>query len=276
MSTIPIEYSIKKKIKTTEENCYENCDENCDENTEEILSKFDILVINKGWNSKNENFIVSIGENAAAFKYMHDKISHRYIIYDAILKISIAILGVLLSADSFFNTQYIIFKQTILFILAIVGVINNFLDYGKSSIEHKHSSYLFSILYHDIQNVMCMYKKERPNAIKYIQHSIKQYDHLEVTGPDIPKSTLEQFKKSINDTKSTNDIVNKIQKIDIITEPNSSFIINNRHNLSNIQDAFSIKGDLCEKDNLSLNDYNRVRGLNIQSEYEMNRLYSHV
>ena len=153
---------------------------------------------------------------------------------------------------------------------------NNFLDYGKSSIEYKHSSYLFSILYHDIQHIMCMYRKDRPYAITYIQNSIKQYDHLEITGPDIPKYILKQFKSDTSNNVENEDVksIKSVKNTDDVVEPlHNCFKINNRQNLSNIQDAFSINGDLCEKDNLSINDYNRSRGLNIQSDYETNRFY---
>lgn len=270
-------------------------DQDLNSSTSENVNKFDILLLNNGWNDNNEKFIVSIGENAASFKYMHEKTSVRYLLYDNIIKIGITITSILLSADTFieiFQTNNVlqIFNKVVVFCLAIVSIIYNFLKYAELSTNHSYSASSFGILYHDIRNIMCLYRKDRPNAIKYIQNSIKQYDHLEVNGPKISNSTLNEFKKTFSNTNiSVPDIADKIQKIDIITEPNNIsskieintdqkntvFNINNQSNLSQIHDAFKIDGDLSEHDQISIKQYNNYKNSDKQTEYEMNRFMSH-
>lgn len=251
---------------------------------DEPLSKLDILILNNGWNDKNENFIVSIGENAASYKYMHDQTANLYSSYGLILNMSMAILGVLLSADSLMNFSSSeplrILQQILSFILALIVIMNNFLDYDKLVIEHKYSSNSFSILYHDIRNIMCTYRKDRPNAIKYIQNILKEYDHFEVSGPDISDSMLKKFKTKFKDSDiSMPDITDKIQKIDIIIEPhtiNDKFSINNQHNLGMIQDAFCIDGDLNENDNITVQNVKKYAGFQKHSDYEMSRFSRNI
>ena len=254
------------------------------------LDKLDILALNNGWNDKNEKFIVSIGENAASYKYMHEKVSFRYIIYDRIIKIFMTILTVIVMADYYttISHEYIRVLQIILSsILAIISLIYNFLSFAELSKDHIHSASSFGIVYHDIRNIMCLYRKDRPNAIKYIQYAIKEYDHLEVNSANIPNWQLIDFEKKFKDKNiSIPDIANHIQKIEIISEPGNInnvinnktiFKINNTNNLSNIQECFKIDGDLSETDNLTYTDLvKRKDHLNKQSEYEMKRFMSHI
>ena len=263
----------------------ENENENETEIENEIYKKLDVLLLNNGWNDKNEKFIVSIGENSASYKYMHEKISKSYIIIDNIIKIFITITSILISADSFINIfemndTVIILNKIITFLLAIISIVYNFLNYAQLSSDHTHSASSFGLLYHDIRNIMCLYRKDRPNAVKYIQHSIKQYDHLEVSGPNIPNYILNQFKKTFKNTDiSIPDIADKIQKIDIIVEPNkinehsqlnNSFILNNQSNLSQINDSFKIDGDLSETDFINSNNKTKNKLLEYQLKRFMN------
>lgn len=262
----------------------------------QLLGKLDLLALNNGWNANNEKFIVSIGENAASYKYMHEKVSARYVVYDRIIKIVMTILTVIVTADYYialFQTNQIatIIQTVISTILAIMTLIYNFLNYVELSKDHTNTASLFGILYHDIRNIMCLYRKDRPNAIRYIQRAIKEYDHLEVNGPDIPNWQLLDFQKKFKKANiSMPDVTDRIQKIEIIQEPGnnlnmninkesnkSTFKLNNTNNLTQIQECFKIDGDLSENDNLTYSDLlKRKENLNKESDYEMNRFMSHI
>lgn len=285
-----------KKIQPNTDNDIVNTNANTDTDNDNIndndkLDKFDILEMNASWNDKNEKFIVSIGENSASYKYMHEKVAVRYITYDRIIKIYTTIATVVLTANfytTFFQTSIVgsIVQTVIGTILSITSLIYNFLNYAELSKDHTHSASSFGILYHDIRNIMCLYRKDRPNAIRYIQHAIKEYDHLEVNGANIPDWQLADFaKKFKNKDISMPDVADRIQKIEIISEPGNynidvldnkiNFKINNDNNLKDIQECFKIDGDLSEKDNLTVNDLlKRKENLNKQSEYQMSRFMS--
>lgn len=257
--------------------------------------KLDILTLNQGWNDNNEKFIVNIGENSASFKYMHEKLASRYIFYDRIFKIFITISTVIVTADYYITlfqaTQIGSIVQTIIStILAITSLIYNFLNFAELSKDHTHYASLFGIVYHDIRNIMCLYRKDRPAAIRYIQHTIKEYDHLEVSGPNIPSWQLYNFQKKFKHKNISMPEVDKIQKIEIIIEPGkindpenvnknitSNFTINNENNLHQIQECFKIDGDLSEINNITYNDLlERKIQLTKQSDYELNRFMSNI
>lgn len=265
----------------------------------ERLGKLDLLALNNGWNANNEKFIVSIGENAASYKYMHEKVAARYIVYDRIIKIFITILTVIITADYYiaiFQTNQIatVIQAVISTILAIMSLIYNFLNYVELSKDHTNTASLFGVLYHDIRNIMCLYRKDRPNAVRYIQRAIKEYDHLEVNGPNIPDWELSDFQKKFEKANiSMPDVTDRIQKIEIIQEPGNNlnvnvntsnkesnkttFKLNNTNNLTQIQECFKIDGDLSENDNLTYSDLlKRKENLNKESDYEMNRFMSHI
>lgn len=250
------------------------------------LNKLDILVLNNGWNSKNEKLIVDIGYNAGIYKQLHEQTAKRYNYYHKILSLSLLIFSIFLSADSILNllNSYIltIIQKIIIFILAIISILNNFLKYGEIAKDHAQSAGLFNVVYNDIRNTMCIYRKDRYNAVKYIQTIIKQYDHLEVNAPEVPSSLIKKMEIKIkNDTKLKNiNMPNQFQEIEIMIDGNTGsqgdeakFKINNMQNIHQIHDCFKIDGDLSENDNITINDINvyKKNGLNLHTQYEMNR-----
>ena len=48
---------------------------------DDVLHKADLMRLNNGWNDKNERIIISVGENAASYKWMHEKCAnyHKFI-----------------------------------------------------------------------------------------------------------------------------------------------------------------------------------------------------
>lgn len=250
------------------------------------LNKLDILVLNNGWNSKNEKLIVDIGYNAGIYKQLHEQTAKRYNYYHKILSLSLLIFSIFLSADSILNllNSYIltIIQKIIIFIIAIISILNNFLKYGENAKDHAQSAGLFNVVYNDIRNTMCIYRKDRYNAVKYIQTIIKQYDHLEVNAPEVPSSLIKKMEIKIkNDTKLKNiNMPNQFQEIEIMIDGSTGsqgdeakFKINNMQNIHQIHDCFKIDGDLSENDNITINDINvyKKNGLNLHTQYEMNR-----
>lgn len=268
-------------------------DDNVDQiDTTDISDTKDYLIINKGWNDNNERLIVSLGENAASYKWMHEKCSTMYSKYAKILGIIIIFFNALLSAETLFTftttttdcnqiTVFDISQKLTVWIVTILSIIQNFLNLEKTIAKHNNSAVLFSDLYHDIQKQMCLYRKDRFLAVKYISSVMKKYDNLEINGPDINSRILAEFKKKFNNKINMPNIADSIQKIDIITEPSNfmtksdiesnghdidhtKYTFNGMSNLSKMNSCFRIDGDLTEKDDIS-------RFVKAKNEYEMNR-----
>lgn len=260
---------------------------------EHDCTKLDLLVINNGWNDKNEILIVSIGENAAAYKWMHEKSNSKFTSYDKLLNIIIIIFNTILTTQTFITIEsnaIEISKKIFIYIVTLLAVVNNFLQYKELSINHLNAIGEFSELYHDIQQQMCMYRKDRDNASRYIKSIIKTYDALIVSSPDIPDSILTEFKKKFkNSDIEMPDISNKIQKIEIITQPSNIFTTTGIdqniqktpiHELNEIlpkdtfiKNSLKINGDLTENDIPSLSIMMKKKALNANSDYEYDRLF---
>ena len=79
-------------------------EQNSDAQTKSILNepqnKIDILLLNNAWNDKNERLIISIGENAASYKWMHEKSHSKYKLYNKILSILTILLNGVLSTQT--------------------------------------------------------------------------------------------------------------------------------------------------------------------------------
>lgn len=305
-----MDISIKKKNTTPPELSDAAIETN---ESNHSLNKLDILVFNNGWNDKNEKLIVGIGYNCGIYKQLHDQSSKYYKKLNKIINLSLLILSIFLTTDSIINLLkddiLLIVQKVIIFIVAIISILNNFLKYGELSEQHLQASNSFNLVYNDIRNMMCIYRKDRMNAIKYIQQTIKEYDHLEISSPEIPDRLIKTMENKIKTDEKYKNIsmpIDQFREIEVIvdkgendkndTDKNSfelntfnvqsigkpsrsspnKFKINNMQNIEQIHECFRIDGDLSENDNLTTADIeNYRRGIELQTQYEFNRFMRH-
>jgi hypothetical protein len=273
-----------------------------------VLTKFDTMILNNGWNDKNEKIVISIGENASSYKWMHEKSSSLYKLIQKIFSILLILFSTGLSAESILptdNNNEIIntIRSIITYIITVLTVLQNFLKLEQLGEQHTSSAVRFSELYHDIQQQMCMFRKDRKNAIEFLSTVLKKYDSLVVAGPSIDTIVLNQFKNTFkNSETSIPDIADRIEKIEIITEPNTtsensqnmvqnkgfSTTVNSTNkninktyakysnsNLKQINDVFKINGDVSDLDIKNAQDIElkqlRKKFLDEKSSYEFQR-----
>ena len=300
-----MDMSIKKKI--TETTTIPDVATEPD-NTSHILNKLDILMLNNGWNDKNEKLIVGIGYNCGIYKQLHEQSSKYYKKLNKGISLSLLVLSVFLTTDSIINLLkddvLIIIQKTIIFIVAIISIMNNFLKYGELSEQHLYAANSFNIIYNDVRNMMCIYKKDRINAIKYMQQTIKEYDHLEISSPEIPERFIKKMEKKIKTDDKYKDIsmpINQFREIEVIIDKmdnndiqmntfnsqntdnkesdklSNKFRINNMQNIQQIHECFKIDGELSENDNITIADVEHYRrnGIELQTQYEFNRFMRH-
>jgi hypothetical protein len=259
--------------------------DNRTEHKEDVLHKADLMLLNNGWNDKNERIVISIGENAASYKWMHEKSASIYNLVDKVLSIILIIFSTGLSAETIFpesdsNSTLSILRRLFTYIVTLISVLQNFLKYEHRSEQHLSIATSFSQLYHDIQKQMCMYRRDRNNASKYVADTLKQYDSMVVNGPNISPLVVRQFKDVFKNADiSIPDIADRIQKIEIISEQiqmaptpvdinitskaaenqmdnaQSQHNSNKRYgrhvlcnNLKDIHNMFQIHGDISDKD----------------------------
>lgn len=270
-----------------------------------ILHKTDLILLNNGWNDKNEKLIISIGENAASYKWMHEKCSSYYKFESSIISILIITLAVVLTTETIIPESYydnnlplFISKQVLTYIITILSIVQNFLKSEQKSEKHLNASLQFNDLYHDIQKQMCTYRRDRTNASVYLSENLKRYDSLVINNPEIINYIVKRFKNTFkNSNIALPDIADRIQKIEIITEnpqnhtkpktdhndDKETTILTNIdascNNLSQIHNAFQIHGDISDKDLQKINpiELKELRNKFIQkkSNYEYQRFLQH-
>lgn len=270
-----------------------------------VQTKVNQMILNNGWNDKNEKIVISIGENAASYKWMHEKSSEFYSLINKILSIIMIVFSTGLTAGTILPDDNAlvgisITRRIFTYIITVLSVIQNFLKFEKLSEQHLSTAVSFGKLYHDIQQQMCMYRKDRQMAKKYVSDILKQYDSLIVNGPRISGKIIKSFKDIFqNSDISIPDIADKIQKIEIIPEiplqplsqsPNQSQLpsqsstknINidqtryGRYGLNNLQQIHNISnidGDITDED---LEKYKiRQKSLLKKSDFEYQRYKEH-
>ncbi|NBP00299.1 MAG: SLATT domain-containing protein [Proteobacteria bacterium] len=261
---------------------------NGDQPLDEIL---DVQMINNGWNDKNERILISIGENSASYKWMHERSASVQRNVHIALSITNIILSTGLSAETVLTTSQSTIvtelRRVCVYLVTVISVLQTFLNSQKLSEQHLMYAGEFSKLYHDIQQHMCTYRRHRPPATKYVSECLKQYDSLVVKGPDINQLIVKQFKRNFGNSEiSVPAIADRIQKIEIVAETTKSNDIQpsnsksvNCNNLHEIHNIFQINGDITDKD-IKDADETKLRQLKkkIQNErmnFEYHRFREH-
>jgi hypothetical protein len=199
-------------------------EEDDDELINNILFKTNKQSINRGWNDKNETLIISIGENAASYKYMHERSAEICNTIHNIFKITLIICSTLLTVitttpEASISFSLVIVRYVFTYLVTLLSVLLHFLQYAYISERHNQAAAEFGIIYHDIQQQMCLYRRDRYIAFKYLSKILKKYDTLIMISPRINSYVLRQFKKTfVSSNTSIPEIAKKIQKIDIISE----------------------------------------------------------
>ena len=190
-----------------------------------VPSKLNNMNLNNSWNDKNERLIVSIGENAAAYKWMHEKNASRLKSFHKFMNIAMVVFNTGLSAQTIIpqgetrNEAIAIVSQVFIYIVTLISVLSNFMKYEEIASKHTNFAMKFSELYHEIQQQMCMYRKDRKQATQYIQNTLKRFDEIIISAPTIDSSIINQFKATFKDSKTAvPSIVDRLDNIEIITD----------------------------------------------------------
>lgn len=212
----------------------------------ELISKLEKSNLNNGWNEKNESIIISLGENSASYKWMHERSSYFYLFLYRIINVILIVFSTGLSAETLIPddssiTGIVITRKIFTYTVTLISVILSFFQFQELSEKHNNYALQFSRLYNNIKQQMCMYRRDRPMANKYVSSALKTYDSLVIDGPSIPSHIISRFKTTFANTEiSLPDIADTIEKIEIITEPVNELDNANTNN-KHIKNDFNTK-----------------------------------
>lgn len=222
-----------------------------DEHIRNIIDKTSNQSINKGWNNRNELFIISIQLNCKHYKHMHELSYYNYNNIYKIMKVILIVMSTLLTVLTTYPDQYnnilVIFRYILTYIVTLFSILMHFLNYSNLAESHKRSAYEFLKIHHDIKQQMCLYKKDRQIAFKYIAKVVKDYDRLIMNSPAILPYILRNCKHMIeNSHDDIQKIVKEISTVNILDPPDtpttSTNVMNTRNlSLNNNNDNIDIR-----------------------------------
>ena len=260
--------------------------EEFEDDRQNLIAKADLQILNNGWNDKNEQLIISIGENASAYKWMHEQNA----IYQRTMQNTFSIILILLSTilsaitifpnDLCFNgTPLDIVQRVFTYSITLLSVLQTYIKPQELCEKHLQYAHLFSVLYHDIQKQMCMYRRSRTNSTKLVTKYLTQYDSLVIKGPHIDNYIVSKFKKTFRDS----NLLFNLQHIEIISENTTPIVQQSLgqpcNNLKQVHNLFQIHGDISDNDIQNANSIElkelRKKFVQEKSTYEYNRYLEH-
>jgi hypothetical protein len=245
-----------------------------------------IKIFNNGWNDNNEKLIVSIGEHAASYKWMHEHSFRIFTNLNRAVSMLIVCANAILTAQSAFQGTYTeceatLFQKILIYIVTAMSIIHNFVRFQEVATNHQNAIKNFGELYHDIQQQMCLYRKDRVKANKYLQNIMRKYDNLTSDSPKIPELVMYLFKREYRHSDiALPDTVDKIHKIDINKDAGNTDKVNINSkvcNLSKLTDISKENGNNASEDEIQdFEHYLKTQAKDARVLYEFERWNSLV
>ena len=223
-----------------------------DEYIKNILDKTSLQSINRGWNNRNEIFIISIMLSCKNYKLMHDMSARNYNNIHKIMKVVLIVFSSFLSVlttypDTCSNNALTIIQYCLTYIVTLFSILMNFFSYAQLSEKHRSAACEFLKIHHEIQQQMCLFKRDRFIAFRYISKIIKDYDRLVMTSPLVIPYILKKCRSDIKDSDhNISDIVREMTAIKVddptLQEPRDRGIVPNDNNDNDMGIMQSVQG----------------------------------
>ena len=211
-----------------------------------------VIINTNNWNENLEKILVSYGEKAQAYVWMHIESYSYYNTISNLIQILILVLSTILSAETIlptalitywqvetYNLTIMLIKNIITYIITILSILQNFFKFEQVKNNHKTALSTFMQLSSDISHTLCLKRADRPSGANYVAQKIKKYDELVMTSPNIPNHIINRFKKVFkNTTTSVPLIADNLQNIEV--QDKSIIASIKQSNLQNIRSLTSI------------------------------------
>ena len=218
--------------------------------------RYNLFLLNNGWNDKNEHLIVCISHNCVIYKEIHEQLKQFFKFIYYILSLTIVALNatILVQTIVFLEDKFLLTQKILIYTVTILSVIVNFLNIQERSTQHDNYSKQFSELSHEIQNQISTYRQDRSYAPKYVYRIQKRYDHLSISGPDIPSFILKRRKyRFINIGELTPVNTHNAQNTQNTHNTQNT---QNTHNAQNEQNTHNAQNEQNEQNTLNLLNLN--------------------
>jgi hypothetical protein len=201
------------------------------------------------WSYQTEELLVSWGDIAACYKWLHDQSYRKFHRLNYNFSIPIIVLSTLTGTlnfgmQSFVPEMYMSYAQAgigaVNIFTGIITTMQNFFRYAQMSESHYNSSVGWSKLQRNISIELKIEQEYRKDADSFVKVQRNEYDRLLEQSPIIPTEIIEmfksKFKKDINKTGNDKLIVPDI--CDHITHTSVYRTIQEDKVLPEIKEAF--------------------------------------
>lgn len=154
------------------------------------------------WNNEQEKYLKRLGEQAAGYTWMQEQTAMYYVLVDKILGIIIIILSGVVGTNNFIaeelSIREIIFG-TIGYIVAILGMLQQFIKPMEVSQQRISIANKFQDIYYDIQQELVKKRELRMDSHEYLKIITQRFIELYDFSPSLNKYIVRRYKITFND-----------------------------------------------------------------------------
>lgn len=190
-------------------------------NMYEMQAKLDEIQKRKNaddWGNTQEDLLISWGEKAAGYRWLHDK-SHDYYAYlNNMYAYPSIILSGICGVGGFSTLNET--KQAVKYFFAclnmVVSMLSSLQKFNRSAEtaeQHRAASVGYATFYRQIALQMSLPPEDRTNVYELLNQSRIEYDRLLAAAPDIPTHVIGDYRKNFKHVKNKPDVANGIAEI---------------------------------------------------------------
>jgi hypothetical protein len=153
------------------------------------------------WTRATEKVVLELSYKCMAYQIMHKRTGMRIARQKRILNISQIVLSVLTGTATFANIVSLnliwirVGVGIVLFTVAFLSAMDQYLEYGKLIEKHKLATFQFGRIYMRIQEQMMCTRRHRENAHSFIRKYHQKYNQYMQSSPFIRQSAISHFVK---------------------------------------------------------------------------------
>lgn len=180
------------------------------------------------WSNNQEDLLVSWGEKAAGYRWLHDKSQDYYSSRNDFLSYPTIVLSCVCGVGGFStvgNNTQILIQYCFAIINILVSMLSSLQKFQRNSEyaeQHRTAACAYAKFYRNVALEMSLPPEDRTPVKDILNQSRVEYDRLLSASPDIPPMIVEKFRQNFSGVKHKPDVANGITEIKTYKNENLS------------------------------------------------------
>ena len=180
------------------------------------------------WTTDLEDVLASLGERCLCYRWLHSKAEKRYTTLNTFFNIPIICLSTISgsvnigSASLFPGPDATIAIGFLSIFVGMLSTISTYFSFAKQAENHRMAALTYGKIHDFLRVEMSLPRAERMDATSLLKTIREQTNHLAEISPQIPDTTIAEFKKQFADTTpdvSKPEITNGLDPIKVNRDP---------------------------------------------------------